>query len=189
VADHDESLAQVVEALKESVRLDPNLTSRVMAAIERLPASEPAPPGGGPILGWTKRRWTIRLSPLGGLAVAAGLAGVAVAAGRLIAPPRSGPETTGPSLPGAGRGTQFVLVAPRAASVAVVGDFNDWNLSATPLVRAEGDGLWWVTIPLPPGRYRYSFVVDGDTWLPDPEAPAAEDEFGRPNSVVTIGGP
>jgi 1,4-alpha-glucan branching enzyme len=88
----------------------------------------------------------------------------------------------------AGEVTQFVLVAPNAKSVALVGDFNDWNLSATQLARQAGDGIWWVTVSLPPGRYRYAFVVDGSGWRSDPNAPSAEDEFGRPNSVVTIGG-
>ena len=84
---------------------------------------------------------------------------------------------------------QFVLVAPEAASVALVGDFNDWNVSATPLVQGQGDGVWSVTVPLTPGRYQYSFLVDGSTWIQDPRAArAVEDEFGRPNSVVTIGG-
>jgi 1,4-alpha-glucan branching enzyme len=84
---------------------------------------------------------------------------------------------------------QFVLVAPGAASVTVVGDFNDWNASATPLMQEAGDGVWWATVPLTPGRYRYSFLVDGTTWRRDPTAaPAVEDEFGRTNSVITIGG-
>jgi cyclomaltodextrinase / maltogenic alpha-amylase / neopullulanase len=82
-----------------------------------------------------------------------------------------------------------VLVAPTATSVSLVGDFNDWDRSATPLVRSNGDGLWSVTVPLETGRYRYSFLLDGTTWLQDPNGvPAIEDEFGRPNSVVTVGG-
>ena len=83
---------------------------------------------------------------------------------------------------------QFVLVAPSAHSVALVGDFNDWNVSATQLSRQSGDGVWWVTVPLQPGRYRYAFVVDGTLWRPDSNAPSADDEFGRRNSVVTVGG-
>jgi 1,4-alpha-glucan branching enzyme len=89
---------------------------------------------------------------------------------------------------GSGGVTQFVLVAPGAHSVALVGDFNDWDLSATKLVRQGGDGVWYVTLPLRPGRYRYAFVVDGTVWRNDPNAVGMEDDFGRPNSVVTIGG-
>jgi Carbohydrate-binding module 48 (Isoamylase N-terminal domain) len=188
VAEHDEAFVKVVDALKEPVRIAPDLTTRVMAEIERLPVdqakAEPTPPR----FAWARRRWTLRLSPLGALATAAGLAAVVLAGSRIAAPG----ETSGRQ--GAGeaaesmRPTQFVLVAPQAASVTVVGDFNDWNPSATPLASANGGGVWWVTVPLPPGRYRYAFVVNGTTWLADPEASAVEHEFGRPSSVVTIGG-
>jgi 1,4-alpha-glucan branching enzyme len=67
-----------------------------------------------------------------------------------------------------------------------VGDFNDWNPAATPLHRAS-DGVWSVTVPLRPGRYRYTFIVDGTRWRRDPAAPPAlEDDFGAPTSVITI---
>jgi hypothetical protein len=56
------------------------------------------------------------------------------------------------------------------------------------LIRQAGDGVWWINLTLPPGRYRYAFIVDGENWRNDPNAPAAEDEFGRANSVITIGG-
>jgi 1,4-alpha-glucan branching enzyme len=83
---------------------------------------------------------------------------------------------------------QFVIVAPTASTVSLVGDFNDWSTAATPMQRVEGNGIWTVNIPLEPGRYRYAFLVDGRTWLRDPSAPPAlDDEFGPPGSVVTIG--
>ena len=67
-----------------------------------------------------------------------------------------------------------------------MGDFNDWNPAATPLHRAS-DGVWSVTVPLRPGRYRYTFIVDGTRWRRDPAAPPAlEDDFGAPTSVITI---
>jgi 1,4-alpha-glucan branching enzyme len=130
----------------------------------------------------------IQLSPLGGLAAAALLVAVLLGVIRIAGPDGSQPTADADVRSAAGEPTQFVLVAPEAASVAVVGDFNDWSFSATPLARQAGDGMWWVTLPLRPGRYRYAFVVDGTRWRSDPNAPAAEDEFGRPNSVVTIGG-
>jgi 1,4-alpha-glucan branching enzyme len=82
-----------------------------------------------------------------------------------------------------------MLVAPSATTVSLVGDFNDWAADATPMEGLVTDGLWTVTVPLRPGRYRYAFLVDGATWVPDPDAPRAlDDDFGRPNSVLTIGG-
>ena len=83
---------------------------------------------------------------------------------------------------------QFVIVAPTATEVSLVGDFNDWNPAATPMQLVAENRVWSVTIPLEAGRYRYAFLVNGDTWLSDPSAPPAQDdEFGRPGSVVTIG--
>lgn len=182
MTDRDPFLERITAVLKEPAGLDPRLTDRVMAEVEAGPQTAPAaaPPR------WWRRRWTVRLSPLGGLALAAGLTAIVVGT-RLIDRGSGGSPvlTTADSL---ARPTQFVLVAPEASAVTVVGDFNDWSLSATPLTRAEGDGVWWVTLSLPPGRYRYAFVVDGNLWRRDPEAAAVDDEFGRPSSVVTIGG-
>ena len=176
MTDQDDPLIRIIAVLKEPVALAPDLTARVMAELERVPS--PGPVAAPPLVAWWRRRWTIRVSPVGALAMAAGLVAVVVAGQRF------GRRAETPSL---GQ-TQFVLVARDAKAVALVGDFNDWSLSATPLERTDSDGVWWVTVPLVPGRYRYAYVVDGTMWRPDPQAPAAEDEFGRPNSVVTIGG-
>lgn len=85
---------------------------------------------------------------------------------------------------------QFLLVAPSAASVALVGDFNDWDPARTPMHAARGgDGVWATAVPLAPGRYRYAFLVNGAEWRADPRAPrASDDDFGTPSSVVTVGG-
>jgi 1,4-alpha-glucan branching enzyme len=79
------------------------------------------------------------------------------------------------------------LAAPGASRVSLVGDFNQWDASATPM-RQLGDGrLWLVDVPLAPGRHVYAFVVDGDV-TPDPAAPrAGEEDFGVPSSVVLVG--
>jgi Glycogen recognition site of AMP-activated protein kinase len=83
------------------------------------------------------------------------------------------------------RSVEFVL-RTTASSVAVVGDFNDWDPHATPL-RPSSDSLWSVVVPLRPGRYHYTFVVDGTRWRRDPGAPRAlEDDFGTPTSVITV---
>jgi hypothetical protein len=80
---------------------------------------------------------------------------------------------------------RFVLSAPDAHDVGVAGTFNQWDASATPLVRT-GAGLWTATITLPAGEHQYAFVVDGERWVPDPAAPAVDDGFGRRNSVLTL---
>ncbi len=89
---------------------------------------------------------------------------------------------------GDARAVPFVLTAANAVRISIVGDFNDWDPAATPLQRVDGQG-WWVVVNLRPGRYRYSFVVDGTRWIADPSAPrAADNDFGTDNSVVTIPG-
>jgi 1,4-alpha-glucan branching enzyme len=92
--------------------------------------------------------------------------------------------------PSAGREQmmEFVFVNRSASSVAIVGDFNDWEEGGSPLRRVTEQGVWAITIPLAPGRYHYTFVVDGTKWVADPLAPRTlEDDFGRPNSVITVG--
>ena len=85
---------------------------------------------------------------------------------------------------------EFVLVAPRAARVSLVGEFNGWDASATPMRHAErGDGTWSVSVPLGAGRHVYAFVIDNSTWVPDPQAPLAPEQwYGERNSVVVVSG-
>jgi Glycogen recognition site of AMP-activated protein kinase len=82
---------------------------------------------------------------------------------------------------------EFALLAGTAREVVVVGDFNHWDVHATPLVRPSGNGEWHTAVRLAPGRHVYAFVVDGTRWVPDPSAPRAiDDDFGAPNSVVMV---
>ncbi len=82
---------------------------------------------------------------------------------------------------------QFVLVAPSARSVAVVGDFNDWGLNDSALVAVNHEGVWSVTAPVPTGVHRYAYVVNGKDWVADPSAPRSTgDDFGMPSSVLVV---
>ena len=84
------------------------------------------------------------------------------------------------------RPVQFMLVAPAASRVALVGEFNDWDAAATPMARAPG-GAWHVAMPLATGRHVYAFVVDGTSWVADPQAPLAPEGFyGMRNSVLLV---
>ena len=74
-----------------------------------------------------------------------------------------------------------------AKSVALVGDFNKWISTATPCGRND-DGVWSVQIDLlPPGRYRYKLVVNGERWIEDSANAMKEpDEYGGFNSILHI---
>lgn len=81
----------------------------------------------------------------------------------------------------------FELAAPDARTVAVAGDFNGWDIAATPLADADGDGIWTAIVPIEPGRYAYMFVVDGERWVLDPDAEAVQpDGFGGTNAVLKL---
>ena len=176
------------------------------------PVARPARPGVvRRAAAWLARPRPLSVSPLAGLAVAAGLVFMFAVGRRSAEPSReavvaAAPDTgaraldTGMALAArgaagqavAGDATQmvaFVLVAPGARQVSLVGDFNDWNAQATPLTPVKRGGVWTITVPLKPGRYNYNFVVDGTRWMPDPAAPAAPgDDFGTPASIVTVAG-
>jgi len=72
------------------------------------------------------------------------------------------------------------------ASVAVVGDFNDWDRNATPLKRRKKDGLFAASVTLDAGgRYEFRYCADGSNWFNDPDADACvPNRFGSENSVL-----
>jgi hypothetical protein len=170
---------------REPVAVSADFDARVMERVRE----EARQAAGVGLWRWMTRSRTIRLSPLAGLALAAGLAGVvALAAQRSASVPMVAPSRTVAIAEPAQRMTEFIFVNPSASQVAIVGDFNDWQEGVSQLRRVSEQGVWAITIPLAPGRYHYTFVVDGTMWVADPAAPRTlEDDFGRPNSVITVG--
>jgi len=57
--------------------------------------------------------------------------------------------------------------APEADAVHLVGEFNDWQESATPMQRLR-DGSYKATLDLQSGHtYRFRYLIDGETWEND----------------------
>ena len=55
-----------------------------------------------------------------------------------------------------------------ADRVNLVGEFNDWDTTATPMFQSRADADWQVTVELKAGlRYRFRYLVDGKEWLND----------------------
>jgi len=166
---------------------------------------------GGSREGGLRRRFVVSLPAAIGYALAATLAGflirgampkepaqVAVAPEARTNDPSGGARTTvqpvAESVDRAAQekpvAVQFVLDAAAAKRVALVGDFNGWNGSATPLARDSASGAWSVVAAVPPGRHVYAFLVDGTVWTLDPRAPKAKDsDYGAEQSVVIVGLP
>lgn len=87
----------------------------------------------------------------------------------------------------AGREVVLEFQSPGARQVMLAGDFNGWGRETGQVRSDNRDGHWVFRVRLEPGRYNYSFVVDGKKWLPDPGAPGIiPDGFGGMNSVLYV---
>jgi 1,4-alpha-glucan branching enzyme len=84
-------------------------------------------------------------------------------------------------------GILFKYYAPSAHRITLAGDFNNWESGysekAINLVK-DSEGVWSVTVPIAPGRYKYKFVVDGTKWEADPNGENANDTDGNSQVVV-----
>jgi hypothetical protein len=179
--------ARVAAPLQGAERADSTLASRVMTAVRQGADSDTA---GRDATSWWRRPVTVRVTPIGALALAASIAAMALTGSSLLS---SRPGTATSRQVAATADTvhvvRFVFVAPGASSVAVVGDFNRWDAGANRLRQTNAGGVWSESITLAPGRHEYAFVVDGTKWVADPTAAVAfVDEFGGESSVVTVGG-
>ncbi len=80
----------------------------------------------------------------------------------------------------------FVTLYPRAESVQLAGDFNNWQPTETKLQKVGQSGVWQTKLKLPTGKYRYRVVVDGQ-WQQDPYNEHTElNPFGEYNSIVEV---
>jgi hypothetical protein len=152
------------------------LEQRVMSEIASLPARGRLRRA----LDWLTRPASVRLSPLAGALAAAALVLAIVW------------EPNGEEAPQASQidqvvYVQFVLEAPSATSVAVAGDFSDWE-PAFALQDPDGDGVWSARVPVRPGVHAYMFLVDETSWQTDPNAGRYQDDgFGNRNAVLAVG--
>ncbi len=72
-----------------------------------------------------------------------------------------------------------------ASEVTIVGDFSAWEeVGLERTTDTDGTVVFARTMHLPPGRYNYVFVVDGDRRL-DPDAPRLDGGFGE-NSLIHV---
>ncbi len=80
----------------------------------------------------------------------------------------------------------FVTLYPRAQTVQIAGDFNNWQPEQCPMQKVGDNGVWQTEMSLSPGKYRYRLVVDGQ-WQQDPYNELTESNpFGGFNSVIEV---
>lgn len=184
-------MRDIARALKAPVPLSAAFDERLMNAVRALPVHRR--------FGlWTRlttpRRQTVTAAPLtwGLLAAGIGLFALLGAAHAYVDVNRAAKPIVAALSPSKKAATsqrvQFVLVAPDAKKVAVVGDFNGWDAGhAQYQAQHRGGGVWSVTAPIPVGHHRYSFVVDDSVWVVDPYAPRVMDnDYGVANSALVV---
>ena len=73
-----------------------------------------------------------------------------------------------------------------ATAVALVGEFNNWDILNGVALKKQKDGSFSTTIELPAGtEYQYRFLINGEVWENAWDAPKyVETPFGTFNSVV-----
>jgi hypothetical protein len=80
--------------------------------------------------------------------------------------------------------TEFHLEAPFAESVKLAADFTEWEKFPLDMMKSE-DGLWFITVPLPPGPCSYRFIVDG-RWYDDPRRLCLPNLRGTTSTVLIV---
>ena len=84
------------------------------------------------------------------------------------------------------RKVEFEFLAPQAKEVYLVGNFNNWDASETPMNK-DKKGIWRATLSLEAGKYEYRFLVDGQ-WENDPSCTSwVPNEFGTQNCLRIVG--
>ncbi len=126
----------------------------------------------------------VRLDRVGAEApVASWVSGRILEGGRAVLFGKGGTEESpGPDA----REVAFIIEAPAAEDIYVVGDFNDWGVSDENRLVRRDNGYWEKLVKLRPGKYRYKFVVDGEWTLDARNQKCEKNEFGTFDSITEV---
>ena len=83
------------------------------------------------------------------------------------------------------RRVTMTLEAPEADQVSLMGDFNEWDVNTHPMKKNKR-GVWEKAVMLPPGRYEYKFLVDGQWWNDPRNCDHCLNCFGTQNNVMVV---
>lgn len=80
----------------------------------------------------------------------------------------------------------LVLFAPNKQFIYTIGDFNDWQPTASGLMNRTPDGQrYWVRLTglTPRKEYGFQYIIDGSTRTPDPYVEKVLDPFNDPEII------
>ncbi|MFI5244877.1 MAG: hypothetical protein ACHQQR_06590, partial [Gemmatimonadales bacterium] len=197
IDERDELIERVARSLRPLPAGDPRAAARILGAVRDRRAH--APQRWTRVLEWLSQP-AVSVSSAGLLAAAAlaigfvtrgALSGLDDSSGSPALSAVSAPLVAAAHEPRAARPVPVPITfdAASARSVSIVGDFNEWDSSASPLARFGSNGPWTVTVNVTPGRHLYAFMVDGKLVV-DPRAPRARDlDYGGDASVLMVNTP
>lgn len=82
---------------------------------------------------------------------------------------------------------EFLLYAPQANEVILLGDFNEWKGEKYRMKKGNL-GTWERILMLPPGTYEYKYVVDGTWWENTSDHHKKANPFGTYNNLLKVRG-
>jgi hypothetical protein len=120
-----------------------------------------------------KKRFSFSLRPFGFLVSAA--AAAALILFFILANPQQNPDSS----------HRFVIYRPDVTKAEITGTFTAWQ--RIPMNRIGSSGYWDITVNLPFGEHRFTYILDDEKRFADPTVPTRElDDFGGRNSIISV---
>ncbi len=94
-----------------------------------------------------------------------------------------------PGVPPSPQGEQhrFVVYLPESSQARIIGTFTNWQ--PVSMEQVGSSGYWTLTLRVPEGEHRYSYMIEEDRLVADPTVMTREqDDFGGENSVIEVRG-
>ena len=80
---------------------------------------------------------------------------------------------------------RFVIYRPDVSGVEITGTFTEWKRIA--MHRIGTSGYWEISLSLPEGEHRYTYILEDGHSFADPTIPAREtDDFGGQNTIIGV---
>lgn len=82
---------------------------------------------------------------------------------------------------------RFVIYKPEVKQAEIAGTFTEWK--RLPMKKIGSSGYWEITLNLPEGEHRFTYILEGDSRYADPTILMREkDDFGGENTIIHVGG-